>query len=91
MVESYLSGLVGHDIVLQGATSPNQMQKQVERGKAPREVDRVDKGAGEIDKPHVHFKDGRALYSDGTWKHGSGTVSEPVKNWLRANGWTPPP
>ena len=44
-------------------TSPNQMQKQVERGQAPRSVLRVDKGVPQqYDRAdHIHFKTGEAL------------------------------
>lgn len=35
-----------------------QMQKQVERGQSPKEVDRIDKLHVEDRQPHVHFKDG---------------------------------
>jgi len=73
------------------------MQKQVERGQAPTKgpkgVDRVDKGRGPNEKDHVHLKDGRALNSDGTWKHGSGSTSSiprKVRNWLKRNGWDLP-
>jgi RHS repeat-associated protein len=71
-------------------TSQNQMQKQVERGQAPRDVERVDKGRGPYEKDHVALKDGRSLNRDGTWKHGSGTVSNAVRDWLIRNGWKPP-
>jgi len=73
-------------------TSPNQLQKQVEKGQQPRGVDRVDPGnpnTGEM--PHVHLNDGRALNQDGTWKHGSGNVNNAVKEWLQQNGWKAPP
>ena len=42
-------------------TKPGILQREVEKGQAPKEVDRVD-------KPHVHFKDGTAVNNDGT-KH----------------------
>jgi hypothetical protein len=37
------------------ATSQNQMQRQVERGQAPRGVDRVDKPHVPGQQPHVHY------------------------------------
>jgi hypothetical protein len=70
--------------------SAGSMQKQVERDQAPQEVDRVDKGRGPYEKDHVALKDGRSLNYDGTWKHGGGTVSNAVRDWLVKNGWTPP-
>ena len=45
-------------------TSRNQMQKQVEKGQAPKEVDRVDGAHTEGQQPHVHFKDGTSLNQD---------------------------
>jgi RHS repeat-associated protein len=74
----------------QKPTSPNQMQKQVEQGKAPKTIDRVDKGIGPHEKDHVHFSDGSALNSDGTWKHGSHTLTNAEKGWLQQNGWSLP-
>ncbi|CAF1314478.1 unnamed protein product [Adineta ricciae] len=74
-------------------TSPNQMQKQVECGKAPKSIDRVDVGnPDQGDRlPHIHFKDGRhALYNDGTWKHGGRTLHREEIQWLNDNGWPLP-
>ena len=45
------------------------MNDKAKRGQAPQDVDRVDKGRGDFEKDHVHFKDGSALNNDGTWKH----------------------
>lgn len=36
-------------------TSQNQLQNQVEKGQAPKEVDRVDKPHVDGQQPHVHF------------------------------------
>ena len=51
------------------STSPNQMQKQVGRRQAPKEVDRVDTGnTASGTQPHIHFKgDYKSLNMDGTW------------------------
>ena len=46
------------------------MQRQVEKGQAPKGVDRVDKAEPNIpnSKPHIHFgEDEAALNQDGTW------------------------
>lgn len=62
-------------------TSQNQMQKQVERGKAPKSVDRVDKPHVEGQQPHIHFGENEAaLNIDGTW-HDEGMKSIP--NWIK--------
>ena len=56
--------------------------------------ERVDKGNtnnNELD--HVHFKDGRALNKDGTWKHnksGSDSIPNSIQKWLKESGWTLP-
>jgi hypothetical protein len=72
-------------------TSPGRMQKEVERGQAPTGVDRVDSGNTNLgEKNHVHFDDGSALNSDGTWKHGESTLTNDQKDWLRQHGWTIP-
>ena len=71
-------------------TSPGAMDKQVKRGQAPKEVDRVDGPDVQGGKPHVHFKDGTALNNDGTVhkkKNGIPRPSNKAKKWLRDNGW----
>ncbi|MGN0495356.1 MAG: hypothetical protein ACI4GW_03955, partial [Lachnospiraceae bacterium] len=71
-------------------TSPNQLQRQVERGQAPREVKRVDNSDEKYAKPHVHFKDGTAIDIDGNVHdkhHGTPKLSREVLNWLHDNGW----
>ena len=72
------------------ATSPNQMQKQVERGQAPKTVIRVDQARVPFEKPNVHFADGSALNMDGTWKHGGRELTSAEANWLSGNGWGVP-
>jgi hypothetical protein len=72
-------------------TSRNQMQKQVERGQAPKTVDRVDPGLGPNEQDHIHFSDGNALNEDGTWKHGSGRpLTNAETGWIQGNGWNIP-
>ncbi|HEX5423467.1 MAG TPA: hypothetical protein VFW94_07955 [Candidatus Acidoferrales bacterium] len=66
------------------------MQKQVERGQAPKSVDRVDSPRFPNEKPHVEFKDGNALNNDGTWKHGGRELTNAEEQWLESNGWTMP-
>ena len=72
-------------------TSQNQMQKQVERGKAPKEIERVDKAHQKGGKNHVHFKDGTSLNQDGTIHDAHRGVPNPSKaskEWLKINGWS---
>ena len=49
-------------------TSPNQMNQQVKKGKAPKSVDRVDSANTNVkgEQDHIHFKDGNALNKDGS-------------------------
>ena len=69
-------------------TSLNQMRQQVDRGKAPKEVERFDKGNHEQgEQHHVHLKDGRAINIDRTFKHGSGEVPKQIEKWLKDNGY----
>ena len=72
-------------------TSQNQMQKQVERGKAPKEVERVDKAHQKGGQNHVHFKDGTSLNQDGSIHDAHKGVPNPSnasKEWLKNNGWS---
>ena len=74
-------------------TSINQLQNQVVRGQAPKEVDRVDPAHIKNvpnQKPHVHFKDGTAINLDGTPSHeskGIPSLSTSVLEWLANNGY----
>ncbi len=70
--------------------SAGSLQRQVERGQAPKEVDRVDKPHVPGQKPHVHFKDGTSLNNDGTTHDahkGTPNPSNKTKEWLKDNGW----
>lgn len=76
--------------VSKNPTSANQLQKQVERKQAPKEVDRVDNSHSNNGQPHVHFKDGTSINQDGSIhdKHnGTPKLSNKVKEWLNKNGW----
>lgn len=72
--------------------SPNQMNKEIQTGKAPNGVTRVDTPKVPGEKTHVHFegKENLALNKDGTWKHGKITLSDAQKIWLQQNGWSLP-
>jgi hypothetical protein len=77
-------------VITQGETPPNQMDQQRKRGQAPSSVTRVDKGKVPGEKNHVHFDDGSAINSDGTWKHGGRQLTNKEKKWLTDNGWKVP-
>ena len=73
-----------------GTTSPNQMQKQVERGQAPKGVARVDNPKVPGQQPHVHFSDGTSLNIDGSVhdaKNGIPNLTNEIRIWLEKNGW----
>lgn len=46
------------------------MKKEVERGRAPRDIERVDKPHVAKSEPHVHYKDGTASNQSGSPHHG---------------------
>ena len=69
------------------------MQKDVATGRAPKNIDRFDKGSGFREKDHVHFSDGTALNKDGTWKHIKNKThkfTNEEKKYLKENGWKIP-
>lgn len=66
------------------------MNDEAKRGQAPQDVDRVDKGRGDFEKDHVHFKDGSALNNDGTWKHRKRDLTNKEKKWLDKHNWKLP-
>ncbi len=71
-------------------SSINQMNEQVRTGKAPKTVERVDKGKIPGEKDHVHLKGGHAINKGGTWKHGGRELTKQEKEWLKENGWELP-
>ncbi len=70
--------------------SPNQINKLVGKGNAPKGLDRVDVGKIKGEQTHIHFDDGAALNMNGTWKHGSTTLTKAQKEFLVKNGWKLP-
>ncbi|WP_287130280.1 RHS repeat-associated core domain-containing protein, partial [Candidatus Cyanaurora vandensis] len=46
--------------------SPNQLNKEIKQGKAPKDVERVDVGKVKGEQTHIHLKDGSVLNKDGT-------------------------
>ena len=74
-------------------SSPGQMQKEVERGKAPKDVKRVEKGHTPGQEDHVHYKDGTSSTKSGKVhdKHkGEPKPSGKTKTWLEEHGWKTP-
>lgn len=80
----------GNKNIIFNITSRNQMQKMVDKGQAPKKVDRVDKAHTKYGQEHVHFKDGTAINKDGTTHddgHGIPKLNKKVLYWLNGNGW----
>jgi hypothetical protein len=74
------------------SVSPNQMNQQINTGKAPYGIKRVDTPKVANEKLHVTFKDNSALNKDGTWKHNKNNykITNEQKKWLEQNGWKLP-
>ena len=77
-------------------SSASQMQKQVEKGQAPKGVTRVDSADPRLpgSKPHIHFGENKAaLNIDGTW-HDRGKsipkITNKIAKWILDNGWQLP-
>ncbi len=73
-------------------TSPNQAQKEIEKGQAPRGIERVDRRnpnlPGSQDEVHVN---GGAIKRDGTIKHSlRAPLTNAQKAWLRNWGFKIP-
>ena len=78
---------------LQGA---RDAQKATLKGRAPKEIDRVD--IPKLDpngkplhgqQPHAHIKDKSkvAVNQDGSYKHGDKPLTQKVTDWLKNHGW----
>ncbi|MGZ8908007.1 MAG: RHS repeat-associated core domain-containing protein, partial [Methylobacter sp.] len=72
------------------ALSPNQLNKQIKKGLAPKGIDRIDTGKVKGEQTHAHFDNGAALNQDGGWKHGSSELTNAQRSWLQSNGWNIP-
>lgn len=73
-------------------SSAGSMNEQVRRGQAPKGIRSVHGANTNVagSKPHVHFKNGTSLNSDGTIHDKKGGIPNPTKEerrWLKAHGW----
>ena len=96
-VEDFNTYFVGDVPVLVHNYNPknrNRMQNEVERGRAPKEIDRIDPPHNPNvpdQKPHVHFKDGTSMNYDGTphdENHGIPNITKKVAKWLESFDWS---
>ena len=72
--------------------SVNQMNRQIKKGQAPKEIKRIDPPKTSVpnSKIHAHFKDGTSLNIDGTIhdaSHGIPKLTKQASDWLIKNGW----
>ena len=75
---------------LKKPTSANQMNKQINKGQAPKGVVRVDNPDSIYAEPHVHFGDGTSITQSGKIhdrSHGTPHLTREILNWLHSNGW----
>lgn len=75
-----------------GPSRPGAMQKEVQRGQAPKDIARVDKPHVPNQEPHVHFKDGTSLNQSGSVHDAHRGTPSPTRaalEWLRSHGWLP--
>ncbi|MBC7406121.1 MAG: hypothetical protein H7230_01460 [Candidatus Parcubacteria bacterium] len=84
-----------------GQMSQTQINRQIQKGSAPKQVKRLDVNGGEIvggnyqDPAQVHFNNCQncALLKDGTWKHTppkSFQLDKTTKKWLTEINWKLP-
>ena len=69
--------------------SINQLEKDVEKGRAPKTIKRFDRAHSPDGQEHVHFKEPKsALNMDGSWKDGEPfLIDKKTKEYLKRNGW----
>lgn len=82
--------VLAHNTCRGKITSPNQMQKQVVNGQAPKTVIRVDNPKIPNQLPHIHFSDGTALNIDGSIHDAMNGIHKLTKSeriWIFKNGW----
>ena len=70
----------------------NQINKEIQKGNAPKGIERVDKGSQSVikEQPHIHFESGAALNINGRWKEGYTVLTRSQIEWLKKNGWQVP-
>ena len=72
--------------------SVNQMNRQIKKGQAPKEIKRIDPPQTSVpnSKIHAHFQDGTSLNIDGTIhdiSHGLPKLTKQTSEWLIKHGW----
>jgi hypothetical protein len=91
-VDDWHTFLVGEDqaVVHNANCSPNQLNRQIQRGKAPRGIERIHPAHNPGDVPHAHVNGG-ALTPDGNWRHApDAPLNRAQREWLNGNGFRTP-
>ena len=72
-------------------TPINQINEKIRRGQAPRSIDHAEHDHVP-NTDHIHFKDGRAIYRNGEYKHGpyNKRLTNAEKEFLKENGFKLP-
>lgn len=85
------SAVLVHNTCSGKTTSANQMQQQVNKGQAPKQVESVHPAHTQVGgQPHIHFKDGTSLNIDGSTHDKLGgipKITNSIRIWLEENGW----
>jgi hypothetical protein len=79
-------------VATNNGSSPNQMNREIQRGQASNGIERVDRADPNIpgSQDHVLFTGQRAtLNRDGTWGHGDEALdlTKKQREWLEGHGW----
>ncbi len=74
----------------QAPKTPNQLNKDIHAGRAPKSIARVDTPKVVGEQLHNLAGGRHALNIDGTWKHSGRKLTSAEKKWLSANGWKLP-
>jgi RHS repeat-associated protein len=86
----------GKEVVKSGIEGAREAQKLTLKGRAPKEIDRVDIPRKDPNgnflhgqQPHAHIEDKSkvAINQDGSYKHGDKPLTQKVTNWLKNHGW----
>ena len=75
------------------AKSINQLNQDVQAGRAPKGIKRFDKGRNTKNLPEdeATFDDNSSLYRSGKWRHDKGhKLTNEQINYLKQNGWRIP-
>ena len=94
-VEDFHTYYVGVGVLVHNKNcSVNQMNEDIKRGRAPKEIESVHQGnTNTHTQPHAHFTNGTSLNIDGTIhdQHGGiPQISKQARKWLIKYGWEVP-